>query len=200
MKRAVLLTGHFPFQKRLPSMLWVSHHLRAARWHITHVTVGYSWLSKIFGDVRLTTLDGPPHHGIHHHVTNLTSIYSLPPIHPVKTNRAPINRLLELSFGSSPTTGAPSSARRYLVPILSYAKAARRSCSDHCWPNRPRRPPIFTASQMTSACSTARISSYAPSGITAISPASAPPVPISPPVSPTTRMSPLTRSASPTQK
>lgn len=99
MKRAVLLTGHFPFQKRRPSMLWVSHHLRAAGWHITHVTVGYSWLSKIFGDVRLTTLDGPPHHGIHHHGTNLTSIYSLPPIHPVKTKRAPINRLLEPSFG-----------------------------------------------------------------------------------------------------
>ena len=67
MRRAVLLTGHFPFQKRRPSMLWVSHHLRAAGWHMTHVTVGYSWLSKTFGDVRLSALDSPPHYGIHHH-------------------------------------------------------------------------------------------------------------------------------------
>jgi len=98
MKRVVLLTGHFPFQKRRPSMLWVSHHLRAAGWHMTHVTVGYSWLSKVFGDVRLTALDSPPHHGIYHHDPQLTSIYSLPPIHPVKTRNTQFNRLLEPAF------------------------------------------------------------------------------------------------------
>lgn len=98
MKRAVLLTGHFPFQKRRPSMLWVSHHLRAAGWHMTHVTVGYSWLSKIFGDVRLAALDSPPHYGIHHHGPNLTSIYSLPPIHPVHTGNRLANSLLEPCF------------------------------------------------------------------------------------------------------
>ena len=95
MKRAVLLTGHFPFQKRRPSMLWVSHHLRGAGWHMTHVTVGYSWLSKVFGDVRLTALDHPPHRGTHHHGPHLTSIYSLPLVHPVKTKSAPLNRWLE---------------------------------------------------------------------------------------------------------
>ncbi|WP_425506327.1 hypothetical protein [Sulfitobacter maritimus] len=94
----VLLTGHFPFQKRRPSMLWVSHHLRAEGWRMTHVTVGYSWLSKVFGDVRLTALDSPPHYGIHHHDPQFTSIYSLPPIHPVKTRSAPLNRLLEPAF------------------------------------------------------------------------------------------------------
>ena len=98
MKRVVLLTGHFPFQKRRPSMLWVSHHLRAAGWHMTHVTVGYSWLSTVFGDVRLTALDSPPHHGIYHHDPQLSSIYSLPSIHPVKTRNTQFNRLLEPAF------------------------------------------------------------------------------------------------------
>ena len=98
MKRAVLLTGHFPFQKRRPIMLWVSHHLRAEGWHMTHVTIGYSWLSKLFGDVRLTALDSPPHYGTHHHGPDLTSIYSLPPIHPIKTKSARLNRWLESSY------------------------------------------------------------------------------------------------------
>jgi 2-beta-glucuronyltransferase len=95
MKRAVLITGHFPHQHRRPSMLWVSDHLQAAGWHMTHITVGYSWLSALFGDVRLRALDAAPHRGTCHHSPTLTSIYSLPPIHPVKTRNATLNRLLE---------------------------------------------------------------------------------------------------------
>lgn len=98
MKRAVLLTGHFPFQKRRPSMLWVSHHLRAAGWHLTHVTVGYSWLSKIFGDVRLSALDSPPHYGCHQHGPRLSSIFSLPPLHPIETGNPRLSRLLEPGY------------------------------------------------------------------------------------------------------
>jgi len=95
MKRAVLITGHFPHQKRRPSMLWVSDHLQAAGWHVTHATVGYSWLSLLFGDVRLRALDTRPPSGKRRHSATLTTIFSVPPVHPVKTRIATLNRLLE---------------------------------------------------------------------------------------------------------
>jgi 2-beta-glucuronyltransferase len=85
MKRAVLLTGHFPDQKRRPSLLWVSDAMQADGWHISHVTVGYSWLSILKGDRRLAALDQPPKRGIRVVSPSLTTIYGLSPLHPFST-------------------------------------------------------------------------------------------------------------------
>lgn len=85
MKRAVIITGHFPFQKRRGSILWVSLHLQKMGWHVTHVTVGYSWLSYLKGDQRLKALGYKPRRGQHVCSDTLTTIYGLSPVHPVKT-------------------------------------------------------------------------------------------------------------------
>ena len=63
-----------------------------------HVTVGHSWLSKIFGDVRLTAIDNPPDYDIYHHGPDLTSIYCLSLIPPVQTGNKRANRLLGPGF------------------------------------------------------------------------------------------------------
>ena len=102
MKRLVFLTGHFPQQKRRTSMLWVTDHLQAMGWHVTYVTVGYSWLSKWTGDRRLAALDHVPTTGTTQISATLTGIFDYSPYHPLnwpnKTlNRAfhPLNRLFE---------------------------------------------------------------------------------------------------------
>lgn len=83
MKRLVYLTGHFPQQNRKTSMRWVSDHLQSCGWHVTHATVGYSWLSKIKGDTRLATLDNPPITGTTVYSSSLTGVFGYSPMHPV---------------------------------------------------------------------------------------------------------------------
>ncbi len=82
MRRAVLLTGHFPLQKRRASFHWISHHLQAEGWHVTHATVGYSWLSRARGDARLRVLSEMPQRGETVLSPTLTGLFGLPLNHP----------------------------------------------------------------------------------------------------------------------
>jgi len=93
-KRAVLVTGHFPRQRRRPSLLWVSEAMQADGWHVTHATVGYSWLCKLRADRRLTALDYTPEPGTHVLGPTLTTIYGLSPLHPFSTRSLLLDTLL----------------------------------------------------------------------------------------------------------
>lgn len=94
MKRVVILTGHFPEQKRKPSMLWVAEHLQAMGWHVTLATVGYSWLSRLTGDKRLAALPAPPQPGTRFRSETLTTLFDWSPVHPVSTRLPRIDALL----------------------------------------------------------------------------------------------------------
>ena len=85
MNRAAIITGHFPFQKRWGSILWVSHHLQKMGWHVTHVTVGCSWLSAIKRDPRLAARGYKPKLGAQVRSPTLTTIFGLSPLHPLRT-------------------------------------------------------------------------------------------------------------------
>jgi 2-beta-glucuronyltransferase len=98
MRRAVLITGHFAQQKRKGSMLWVSDHLQRMGWHVTIVTVGYSWLSRVRGDARLAVLDRLPPQGAQDLSPTLTAQFGLPLLHPFATRSAVLNRALEHPF------------------------------------------------------------------------------------------------------
>jgi len=102
LKRAVLLTGHFLQQKRRPSLLWVSEAMQADGWHVTHVTVGYSWLSTFMGDRRLAVLDHVPQQGTKVISRSLTAIYGLSPLHPFSTRSAMLDMLLRPLHGVFP--------------------------------------------------------------------------------------------------
>ncbi|WP_425045979.1 hypothetical protein [Primorskyibacter sp. S87] len=95
MNRIVILTGHFPNQKRRPSLLWVSDALQAMGWHVTLATVGYSWLSRLAGDKRLRSLPDKPRPGSIDFSASLTSIFGYAPIHPVGFRSETADRLLE---------------------------------------------------------------------------------------------------------
>jgi 2-beta-glucuronyltransferase len=142
MKRAVILTGHFPFQKRGGSILWVSEHLQKMGWHVTHATVGYSWLSLLKPDPRIAALGYTPKHGARIVTNTLTTIYSLSPIHPLRTKFPMINKFLDAYSGlfkshwdrklRGPLTNADlviceSGAPILLAPLLTkYAPNAAR--------------------------------------------------------------------------
>lgn len=89
MKRAVLVTGHFAHQKRRPSFLWISDALQQMGWHVTLITVGYSWLSCLTSDKRLQSLPASPRVGIHQVSERLTTVFGYAPIHPLSL-RAPL--------------------------------------------------------------------------------------------------------------
>lgn len=84
MKRIVILTGHFPIQKRRGSVLWVSEHLQRMGWHVDHVTLGYSWLSYLRKDPRLTALGYRPKRGTQVINPHLTAHYIVPWVHPLR--------------------------------------------------------------------------------------------------------------------
>ena len=142
MKRAVLLTGHFPHQKRKASLLWVSSHLQNTGWHVTHATVGYSWLSSLRRDARLSTLPSPPVRGLQVVSSTLTTLYSTPPIHPFRARLKAANTWLEPFFDyfichwkhrlRAPLTSADlviceSGPPILLAPVLArYARNAHR--------------------------------------------------------------------------
>lgn len=95
MKRLVFITGHFPRQKRRTSMLWVTDHLQAEGWHVTYITVGYSWLSWLKRDNRLAALGYTPKQGTTQISRTLTGIYGLSPWHPINWRNKVLNRLTE---------------------------------------------------------------------------------------------------------
>ena len=99
MKRAVIITGHFPFQKRRGSVLWVSHHLQKMGWHVTHVTVGYSWLSYLKTDQRLKALDYKPKQGQQCHSVTLTAIFGFSPVHPARSGHHVADKLISAFQG-----------------------------------------------------------------------------------------------------
>ncbi|MFG6569875.1 hypothetical protein [Sulfitobacter sp. 1A13679] len=79
--------------------------------------------------------DCPPHFGTRNYGPDLTSIYSLPPIHPIKTKSARLNRWLEPSYPLFINHWRRLLGGRSPKLTLSYAKAARRSCLARVWPN-----------------------------------------------------------------
>jgi 2-beta-glucuronyltransferase len=98
-KRAVILTGHFPRQKRRGSLLWVADHLQAMGWHVTQITVGYSWLSYLRGDARLAALGYQPKRGTRRFSDSLTGLYDVAPIHPFAPRSPLLDRVLEPLHG-----------------------------------------------------------------------------------------------------
>lgn len=96
MKRLVFITGHFPQQKRRTSMLWVTDHLQKHGWHVTYITVGYSWVSKWRGDRRLKALDHRPHVGETDFSETLKGVFHYSPYHPVNWP----NRALNVAFSA----------------------------------------------------------------------------------------------------
>ncbi|CAM4039917.1 hypothetical protein [Palleronia rufa] len=85
MRRVAILTGHMAHQLRRPSLLWVADALRTTGWHVTLVTVGYSWISKLCGDARLAALPAPPRSGPV--APGLEAVFGYAPIHPFSTGR-----------------------------------------------------------------------------------------------------------------
>jgi len=81
-------------------MLWVTDHLQENGWHVTYITVGYSWLSRLKKDKRLTALGYKPKQGKTQISPTLTAIYGISPWQPVNwsneilnTATEPLNRL-----------------------------------------------------------------------------------------------------------
>ncbi len=93
MKRAVLITGHFPRQKRRGSLLWLSEGLRERGWHVTHATVGYSWLSVLRRDQRLGSLEQTPPRGLTRLAPDHDALFDLSPLHPFATGRPLLDRM-----------------------------------------------------------------------------------------------------------
>lgn len=93
-KRAVILTGHFAIQKRRANILWLSDELRANGWHVTLITTGYSWISRLRGDRRFKSLYAPPRPGTQVIDETLTTIFHYAPIHPFSLRSAMLDRLV----------------------------------------------------------------------------------------------------------
>jgi 2-beta-glucuronyltransferase len=135
MTRIVLLSGHFPHQPRRPSLLWVSQALQDTGWHVTHATVGYSWLSLARRDPRLTCLPTAPQTGHHDLTPQLSTLYHHAPIHPFSTKNPWLDTALRPLHGLFQTYWAPrlraplSRADIVLIesgPPVMLARCARR--------------------------------------------------------------------------
>jgi 2-beta-glucuronyltransferase len=90
-KRAVILTGHFAIQKRRANILWLSDELRANGWHVTFITTGYSWVSKLRGDRRFKSLYDRPKTGTFKIDDTLSAVFRYAPLHPFSLR----NRMLD---------------------------------------------------------------------------------------------------------
>jgi len=93
-KRAVILTGHFAHQKRRANIHWLSDELRDHGWHVTFVTVGYSWVSRLRGDRRFKSLFQRPTPGLDQIDASLTSVFRYAPIHPFSLRNHPLDALV----------------------------------------------------------------------------------------------------------
>jgi 2-beta-glucuronyltransferase len=91
--KAVLITGHFYEQKRRGSMHWLADEFLKHGWEVTFVTVGYSWLSRVLGDVRLSALDQPPRPGLSEVKPALSTYFQYTPLHPIDLRRPFLNTL-----------------------------------------------------------------------------------------------------------
>jgi 2-beta-glucuronyltransferase len=92
-KKAVILTGHFALQKRRANILWLSDELRAHGWHVTIITTGYSWISRLRGDRRFQSLYTRPKTGTQVIDDTLTNIFHYAPIHPFSLRNALLDRI-----------------------------------------------------------------------------------------------------------
>lgn len=93
MKRALIVTGHFPRQARRAGIPWLADRMGAAGWHVTFATVGFSRLSILRKDRRLQGADPAPVPGTTTLAPDLTAIFGLPPLHPFSLRRAWLDRL-----------------------------------------------------------------------------------------------------------
>ena len=82
-------------QHRRASLPWLWHHLQAQGWHVTVVTIGYSWLSRLLGDRRMEGVQPVPDVGLTVHSPLLSSVFGFAPIHPVSTRSPTLDALLE---------------------------------------------------------------------------------------------------------
>jgi 2-beta-glucuronyltransferase len=93
MKRALIVTGHFPRQARRAGIPWLADRMRADGWHVTFATVGYSRLSRLLHDRRLDGVDPPPRPGTEVIDPTLTAVFGLPPLHPFSLRNHTLDRL-----------------------------------------------------------------------------------------------------------
>jgi 2-beta-glucuronyltransferase len=100
MRRAVILTGHFPVQKRRANIPWLADEMRANGWHVTFVTMGYSSVSRLVGDRRIKALDKEPRPGLQKINDSLTALFYYAPIHPFSLQVALLDRLVAPLHGS----------------------------------------------------------------------------------------------------
>nr|WP_093417253.1 hypothetical protein [Tranquillimonas alkanivorans] len=98
-------------------MLWLSEELQARGWHVTHVTVGYSPLSRLSRDGRLTALDTPPRPGVRQLSPTLTATFAPTPLHPFGTRRRWLDALLHPVLATFPLW-----LRRRLRPLVRGAE------------------------------------------------------------------------------
>ncbi len=147
MKRAVILTGHFPVQKRRANIPWLADHMRANGWHVTFVTLGYSWVSKLTRDRRFQSLDAAPQPGFRQIDDTLTAIFGYAPIHPFSLQNPWLDRAIQPLHGAFVRYWAPKLEPHFATadliviesgPPLLLAPAARKAA--------PGTPIVYRAS------------------------------------------------------
>lgn len=138
MKRALILTGHFPQQARRAGIPWLAERMQSDGWHVTFATLGYSRLTHLTGDRRL---DGatPPPLGTTALSPTLTAIYGLPFLHPISLRRPMLDSLTAPLFAPfvhywSRRLSAPAARSDLIVvesgPPLLLARALRAAAPD----------------------------------------------------------------------
>jgi 2-beta-glucuronyltransferase len=106
-KRALIVTGHFPRQARRAGIPWLADRMGAAGWHVTFATVGFSRLSKLRGDRRLEGADPAPQPGETRISPGLTAVFGLPLLHPVSFKRDWLDRLARVPMAGFARWWAP---------------------------------------------------------------------------------------------
>jgi 2-beta-glucuronyltransferase len=146
MKRALILTGHFPQQARRAGIPWLADRMQADSWHVTFASIGYSRLSRLTGDRRLQGVTPPPL-GTTKIGPTLTTIYDLPLLHPVSLRSPSLDRLITPLFTPfirfwSYRLAAPAAQSDLIVvesgPPLLLARALRAAA--------PATPIVYRAS------------------------------------------------------
>jgi 2-beta-glucuronyltransferase len=138
MRRALIVTGHFPQQARRAGIPWLSERMQADGWHVTFATVGFSRLSRLLGDRRL---DGVtlPQAGVHDLSPGLTAVFGLPLLHPVSLRHPWLDRIAAPGFGGfarwwGPRLAPHAAAADLIVvesgPPLLLARGLRRAAPD----------------------------------------------------------------------
>jgi 2-beta-glucuronyltransferase len=99
---AVLLTGHFYDQKRRGSIHWLADEFIRHGWEVRFVTVGYSCISRLIGDVRLKALGMRPKPGDQVVKARLSTHFRYTAFHPIDLRSGLMNRLASGMFGLWP--------------------------------------------------------------------------------------------------